>query len=213
MPTVDRKIPSLLAISSVLAMLAVTSWQSYHFWQTEYGQTLPLTAAETINQPRPETNVPDTPLAELPLFGSKLSDQRPTTPDTENLPETNLRLVLRGALATDSDFPGSALVEDAEGNTEVYLVGDTLPGDALLRTVLPGRLILERNGKLENLYFPEADRQSASAITRELQTGPSTNQEQAKGRPALPNRSEEQARREEIQERLQQLRQRLQDSN
>jgi len=205
--------PKSLAVGIALAMLMVTGWQVYQFWQTESGRALPITAAETIHPSGLETSVPDVPLAELPLFGTALSGQRAPTPDTEDLPETNLRLVLRGALATGSDFPGSALVEDAEGNTEVYLVGDTLPGDALLRTVLPGRIILEREGKLENLYFPEAERQADSALARKQTPKPTANPQPSSDRPATTNRSDEQARREEIEERLQQLRQRLQDTN
>lgn len=94
------------------------------------------------------------------------------------------------------------------------MVGDSLPGDALLRTVLSNRVILERNGKLENLYFPETeDRRGVELATdSQLQTVPPSEQNPAAG-PAIEASPDGQARQEEIRRRLEQTRQRLQDNN
>jgi general secretion pathway protein C len=120
-------------------------------------------------------------------------------PETENLPKTNLRLILRGALAADGEFPGSALIEHPDGETEVYMVGDSLPGDARLRTVLSNRVILERNGTLESLYFPETENRNGVELISNSQS-----------QPVSPER---QAQKEEIRRRLEQTRQRLQENN
>lgn len=219
MPTIDPKISLLLATGTALAMLVVTGWQGYQFWQAEAGRLSPTTMTQTIEQARPETTPPDITLAELALFGSAAATDNtsPTATNTENLPETNLRLTLRGALAADGEFPGSALIEDSSGETDAYLVGDSLPGNAVIRTVLPNRVIIERDGKLENLYFPETENRQGIDLASDQQTAPATPAPQTTSSPASSpdagSASDEQARRAEIRQRLQQLRQRLQDNN
>jgi len=215
MPTVDQRIPPLLAMATALAMLAVTGWQGYEFWQTESGPSPLVESVSTVPEPQSRLTIPDVSLAELPLFGDAQAVQPQTASNTRNLPETNLSLVLRGAMAANGDYPASALIEDPEGNTEVYQVGDRLPGNALLRTVLPNRIIIERGGKLENLYFPETEATEGLSRTRESQPEPETvappeprQDEAASG--ASPG---DQNRRDEIRRRLEERRQELQENN
>ncbi|MGO1232820.1 MAG: type II secretion system protein N [Marinobacter sp.] len=213
--TIDRRIPPLLTLCAALAMVAVTGWQGYEFWQTNTGHSFVATAEE-VNRPSstPESGTPDVDLTQLALFGEAPSTQSTPVSATKNLPKTNLRLILRGALAANGDFPGSALIEHPDGDTEVYMVGDSLPGNALLRTVLSNRVILERNGKLENLYFPETGGRSGMALASDSQpqSAPPSEQSPAAG-PAIDASSGEQARKEEIRRRLEQMRQRVQGNN
>ncbi len=231
MPTIDRRIPLLLALGMALAMLAITGWQSYELWQTETDRALPAMATEATSEAQTASSVPDVELAELALFGTASSTPGTSEPSTsergtQNLPETNLRLVLRGVMAADGESPGSALIEDPDGETNSYMVGDSLPGDALLRTVLPNRVILERDGKLENLYFPEADDWEGASLVRDEQAdSPAPSEQSPASSPdtapdtapntdqATDSSSDDQDRREEIRSRLEQLRQQLQDDN
>lgn len=215
MLSIHPRLPSVLATVAGAAMLAVTTWQGYRFWQTESQPGTSLTDG-IAQQSLPDTrDVPEIDLAALTLFGSPNTDSTPAELDTENLPETNLRLYLRGVLAASGEFPGSALIEDDKSKTEVYLVGDELPGNARLRSVFPNRVIIERSGKLENLYFPEdADRSGMSFTADELeqQAGASTSEPaQTATPPSTPSADEQ--RREEIRRRLEQLRERLRSNN
>jgi general secretion pathway protein C len=215
MPTVDQRIPPLLAMATALAMLAVTGWQSYEFWQTESGPSPLVESVSTVPEPQSRLTIPDVSLAELPLFGDAQAIQSQTASNTRNLPETNLSLVLRGAMAAGGDYPASALIEGPEGDTEVYQVGDRLPGNALLRTVLPNRIIIERGGKLENLYFPETEATEGLSLTRESQPEPETvappepQQDEAASNPSPGDQN----RRDEIRRRLEERRQELQENN
>ena len=201
-------------------MITVTAWQGVRFWQNETsaGDTVPsadMTMAETDTRKVPEVN-----LASFALFGEPGKEAPQTEPDTENLPETNLRLFLRGVLAASGDFPGSALIEDDKRNTEAYLVGDELPGDATLRSVRPNRIIIERGGKLENLYFPEDEDRTGLSMAS---TQDSSEQEEPSGTQIRPtgvdrrststNTDTSDQRREEIRQRLEQLRERLRTNN
>lgn len=201
-------------------MITVTAWQGVRFWQNE---TSADDTASTTDQTMAETDtrkVPEVNLASFALFGEPGKEAPQTEPDTENLPETNLRLFLRGVLAASGDFPGSALIEDDKRNTEAYLVGDELPGNATLRSVRPNRIIIERGGKLENLYFPEDEDRTglsmASTQTSNDQEEPRDTQIRPTGvdrRSTSTTTDTSDQRREEIRQRLEQLRERLRTNN
>ncbi|WP_432210011.1 type II secretion system protein N [Marinobacter alkaliphilus] len=221
MLALDQRIPLLLAVTAVVAMLGLTTWQAYQFWQKESQRTLPQVQVAGNGTDTTRQNVPEVQLANLTLFGAATDTGGAVEVDTENLPETNLRLSLRGVLAADGEFPGSALIEDDKGKTEAYLVGNELPGNAKLRTVFPNRVIIERAGKLENLYFPELDDRSgvslassnAEALDQEIQQRQTPQPAQRASSSGTATPAGEQQRREEIRQRLEQLRQRLQNSN
>jgi general secretion pathway protein C len=221
MLALDQRIPSLLALTAVVAMLGLTGWQAYQFGQTESQRSLPLVQAAGNGADTQRQNVPEVRLANLTLFGTASDTGGAVELDTENLPETNLRLSLRGVLAADGEFPGSALIEDDKGKTEAYLVGSELPGNAKLRTVFPNRVIIERAGKLENLYFPELDDRSgvslassnAESVDQQIEQRRTPQPAQRASSTGTATPAGEQQRREEIRQRLEQLRQRLQNSN
>lgn len=215
MLSIHPRLPMVLALVAGIAMLAVTTWQGFEFWQTETQPSLSGTG-QVAQQSLPDTrDVPEVDLAALTLFGSPNADSAPAELDTENLPETNLRLFLRGVLAASGEFPGSALIEDDKSKTEVYLVGDELPGNATLRSVFPNRVIIERSGKLENLYFPEEANRAGMSFTTDEQdqqaAAPADDTTQTTTSPSTP--SADQQRREEIRRRLEQLRERLRNNN
>lgn len=95
-------------------------------------------------------------IARFDLFGNaqqapqKVAEEVPT-----ELPATTLKLKLTGILATEEDVLTGALIEGPDRDTDYYKPGDTLPGDAVLKQVHPDRVVLDRNGRFENLYFPE----------------------------------------------------------
>ncbi|WP_417514675.1 type II secretion system protein N [Marinobacter sp.] len=215
MLSINRRIPLILALIAGVTMVALTSWQGYSFWQTESRQDGP--SGNLAAKPVPKKpGVPSVPLASLDFFGSVQATGAEEPEDTEDLPETNLRIFLRGVLAADGDFPGSALIEDDKSKTEVFLVGDELPGNARLRSVHPNRVILDRAGKLENLYFPEPDNRTGMTFSSDADNIQEQPEQQTRV-PDISNRSvrsttppaNEEERREEIRKRLEQLRERL----
>lgn len=213
MLSINPKVPPALAIVAGLAMVGATAWQGYGFWQTKSHQT--SKSSMIASQPLVEKRTtPQLPLSSLAFFGTAQVGGAEIEENTEDLPETNLRIFLRGVLAAEGEFPGSALIEDAKSKTDVFLVGDELPGNAKLRSVHPNRVILDRGGKLENLYFPEPDDRSGmtfSAGADDLeQPDLSGEVPDMSSQPALTTpTADDQPRREEIRKRLEQLRERL----
>ena len=198
-------------------LLAFTAWQAWGVWQQESADSGVMAAVSTDSAPV-QRQIPQIALSSFQLFGNAQTNAPGVQQNTENLPETNLQLTLRGVLAANGDFVGSALIEDDRNNTDAYLVGDTLPGTATLRAVHPSRVISERSGTLENLYFPEIDSRSGlSAIAEETQNPepvytPPAPSDSALSQPELPQPANasttptDEQRRAEIRERLEQLR-------
>lgn len=202
------------AATVVLALLLLASiaWQAWLIWQQESAGDGVASAVNSGVAPA-QRQTPSSELSNFQLFGNTQANALEDQQNTLNLPETNLQLVLRGVLAADGDFRGSALVEDNRNNTDAYLVGDALPGNATLRSVHPARIIIERSGKLENLYFPETDNLNGFSVVADE----SQNTEPADTLPALsqptvaPMTSADEQRRTEIRERLEKLRNSLRD--
>ncbi|MEH6354998.1 MAG: type II secretion system protein N [Marinobacter sp.] len=205
------------ALALAVLLLASIVWQTWGVWQQESARGGIIAAAST-GSTMAQKQIPQISLSNLHLFGNTQTDDSGVQKSTENLPETNLKLILRGVLAANGDFSGSALIEDDRNNTDAYLVGDTLPGNALLRSVHPARIIIERSGKLENLYFPDVNTRSGfSAVADETQILEPTYTPPARPQSALsksefaqptsePTAPTDEQRRTEIRERLEQLR-------
>ena len=216
----SSRLPLILAIVAGIAMVTVTAWQGVRFWQNDTDTTSSAVSAAGPDVTAQSQRAPDIRLATLELFGKPGAAATETEPDTENLPETNLQLFLRGVLSASGEFPGSALIEDNKSQTEVYLVGDELPGDARLRKVHANRVIIEREGKLENLYFPEDEDRSGLSMASSDDEEPAAPTGDTEVRPVSTDQSsppgtaaDSDQRREEIRRRLEQLRERLRNNN
>lgn len=217
MSALTARLPLITASLLSVAMVGTLGWHGYRFWaqeQTQQGQSMAQAAAEVS---RPARQQPQVPLESIDMFGQAAAEGADVGQDTEDLPETNLRLFLRGVLAGTEEQPGSALIEDDRNRTEVYIIGDELPGNATLRSVHANRIIIERSGKLENLYFPETD-DSRGVELAAIDNGAQPDPAQRNGAspatsqsltPSTPEATDE--RRRQIRQRLEELRQRLRD--
>jgi general secretion pathway protein C len=215
MPFYNQRLPLLLTVIAGTAMVGVTAWQVYSFSQAQGHGSSSINAQQLVREGRDLSQTPEVDLTTLALFGTARQEGSAGPVETENLPETNLRLFLRGVLAADGEFPGSALIEDQKGNTEAYPVGEELPGNAKLRSVHANRVVIERGGKLENLFFPEEKNRSGMTVASGNQDEP----EQSAPETQIPTSNQasspaaDEQRREEIRRRLEQLRERLRNNS
>jgi len=128
------------------------------------------------------------------FFG--LAEAEPTIA-VEDLPETKLELVLRGAFAALEPAHAGAIIEDDRKVAQHYAIGDAVPGDATLKAIYADRVVLARNGLLETLYFPEEiDTGGIDSRVNASPTQAGMDQESRKNK----------ERREAIRERIRQLR-------
>ncbi len=77
-------------------------------------------------------------------------------PVREEIPETKLKLTLRGLLASDKPEESWAIIAGPSGKEEFYKIGGKkLPGNAKLTEIHSDRIVLERRGKYETLRLPK----------------------------------------------------------
>lgn len=73
---------------------------------------------------------------------------------TDDAPETQLDLQLRGLVAAADERFAHAIIADASGIEKVYFVKDSLPGGARLHAIQSDRVLLARGGRIEALLLP-----------------------------------------------------------
>lgn len=71
------------------------------------------------------------------------------------IPETQLKLVLRGVMASKDPHTATAIVADPSGHEDFYTMGKELPGGAILKEVHAQHVVLSRGGRFETLRLPE----------------------------------------------------------
>jgi len=101
------------------------------------------------------------------LFGKAEIQKTVTTKDVE-APRTQLKLELKSVFAAEDESRSSAIIAESSKKSNLYRVGSKLPGNATLAGVYSDRVLLNRRGKIEALYFPES---SAGSGTKKKASG------------------------------------------
>lgn len=116
-------------------------------------------AVSALQQSRPyQTNA----IVNSNLFGIADGSQA----NYQDLPQTQLQLLLRGAFTATNPEMASAIIETADNETRAYKVGSRIEGNIKLQAVYADRVVLSRSGQLETLYFPEPETALVSAVTQ-----------------------------------------------
>jgi len=84
-------------------------------------------------------------------------------PTAQEAPDTQLRLTLKGVVASGDMMDAWAIVADRTGNEDSYGIDAPLPGGAILKEIYSDRIILLHNGRLETLRLPKNDLSSNNA--------------------------------------------------
>ncbi|UZE94471.1 type II secretion system protein N [Alkalimarinus alittae] len=216
----QQKAPVIILIILVAAMLFTLAIQAYDFFMPPNDQAIALAQKKEIKPI--QTARPQREIDQFELFGNPAdSEQQEAIVTTENLPKTNLRLVLRGVSASNEVERVSALIEGPDKETLKYSINDELPGSAKLKSVHEKRIVIQRNGRLENLYFPEdtnigiVRNNNAEGSTPNSQTAQSPQPipvPQSYQRPTVDLDTLSEERKNEIKHRLEQLREKMKQS-
>ncbi|MBT8148721.1 MAG: hypothetical protein KJO24_02240 [Gammaproteobacteria bacterium] len=172
----------LVTLASLAILLAALLYNPDIQFQLNLG-------GQSTNRVDPQT------ISQRNFFG--LAEAEPSIV-VEDLPETKLELVLRGAFAALEPANAGAIIEDKRKVAQHYSIGDNVPGDATLKAIYADRVVLARNGLLETLYFPEEI--DSGGIDSRFNTSSS-------GAGAITEETRQnKERREAIRERIRQLR-------
>lgn len=96
----------------------------------------------------------------------------PPAINDQSLPQTQMQLTLRGVFTADDPAFASAIIETEDGKMQIVKTGGGLGADASLKQVYANRVVIARNGVLENLYFPTANAPDTIATTSSVATAP-----------------------------------------
>ncbi|MDC0663849.1 type II secretion system protein N [Marinobacter sp. SS21] len=150
-----RLAANLLLVALVLYLavtLARVTWMV--LWQEQPALQMTTMASSGNTATRQLLNQP---LAGYELFGrGEVNTRQVAESVRQSAPETRLRLRLEGVLVAERAEDSGAIVAGTDGITEHYRVGDTLPGNAELVEVEPGRILIRRNGLYETLTFEDS---------------------------------------------------------
>ncbi len=78
-----------------------------------------------------------------------------------NAPPTRLSLELQGVFVAPKEEDSTAMISESRRESQLFRIGSKVSGNASLAAVFPDRVLLSINGKMEALYFPDANRGGA----------------------------------------------------
>jgi general secretion pathway protein C len=137
-----RQAPLVLSVLLLMLLGASLAWQSVEWLQLLRN---PPAAVEPRLAAPPATPT----LAQLAaLFG-------PTPVAQGAPPATTLRLTLHGSFVNANPLRSSAIIQRNGAKPQRFEIGSELESGVRLHAVYADRIEVERNGRLETLYFPQ----------------------------------------------------------
>lgn len=141
-----------------LGLLALFAWMAAKVTWGFLSPSTPVAAAPSAATPTQAVRqVSSEQIAAAHLFGvsAAATAGAATGAGAENAPETTLNLQLVGVAAGRDGATSQAIISSgSHGEETTYAVGATLPGGAIIREILPDRVIIAHSGRLEALRLP-----------------------------------------------------------
>ena len=154
---------------TVIALVAVTSIANTYLRLATPQPQLPQ-SFQTPSATGTQAGLSSDEIIALNLFGS-VAPLPATQKNHQDIPETKLKLVLKGAFThSDPELASALIAKDKGRETELYMIGDELPGNAVLDEVYPSYVVIKRGIQLEKLLFfrnqSETERQAQGGNER-----------------------------------------------
>lgn len=92
-------------------------------------------------------------LKESSLFGVYV----PPDLNEQSVKKSMLDVTLVGILLSSDPKSSQVIIRSSSGDEKTYILGDTVPGGALIKRITVGGVLVERNGTLESLSLPKDD--------------------------------------------------------
>lgn len=181
----------------LLASVAALGWTLYQDISTTRITPQAPTSPQVQQAQAPAEKVN---FSSVQLFG--IASTQPIAAAQEHIPDTRLKLELKGAFSSSDSNHASALVAEKGKDAKRYYVNDSLPGGAVLTQVNKDHITLSRAGQLEILRFPKPISTSAEPVANFA-----ANNNAPQPRRSNNNSNNTTSRTESIKERLMRLRQ------
>lgn len=198
----DRWINFGLLMVSVAAVIALGVYLAYFLLLFVQGAPKPPLSAAVSEQPVQQPwleagNVAK--IKQLDLFGRFQSKSQASGPVLVVAPKTNLKLELLGVFLGKDGGISSAIIGEIGKNPNSFKEGEAIDRGVVLKEVFADRVILDRNGVLETLPFPESQDSGISSVASPASTSlPGASESFDVNRRNFLNRSSAQGRSESV---------------
>lgn len=162
------KVMKLINKAKVVLSLLFCVWlaniAAQAVWMVVSPEPLPTITASNVIAGGDNNKAPGATTASIVselLFGEAPTQQVEEIKETVvDAPKTRLRLRLMGVFVGQNEASSTAIISEQGGRSEAdfYRVGDTIQSGVKLEQVHADRVILNRNGRLEALYFDDDDK-------------------------------------------------------
>jgi general secretion pathway protein C len=79
----------------------------------------------------------------------------PNDLNENNVKKSMLNVTLVGILFADKMEDSQVIIRSAKGEEKTYRIGDTIPGEAVVKRIMASGVLVERHGALESLSLPK----------------------------------------------------------
>jgi len=151
-----------------LSLVVIIAWYlAQTFWALFPEPSIAISNAPSRGAPADIINTANSPsyegIVDAHIFGESTTNDALPVMAAENAPETRLNLKLHGAVMSTDPTEAHAIISESGKGSEVYFVGDAIPGGAKLHEIQSRLVILNRGGVLETLKLPELAKGGAPA--------------------------------------------------
>lgn len=148
------RLQQLLVVLASVALVVATGWLLARLvWLVVEGppQALPAVAAPAAQSAAPRRQYQPDAARDWRLFGDAAAPV--VAGQAETAPDTSLSLQLLGTFSTGNDRLAGAVIAERGKDGELYRIGASVPGGAVVEKVESDRVLLRRRGQLETLRF------------------------------------------------------------
>lgn len=151
---VQQQAPRIVSAVAVIGLAWLAAQLTWLLLTPKAAVAVGTAPALTATTPTARTAVINTQtIGDAHLFG--VPNAAPTSATgINNLPQTQMSLVLAGTIALNDPEAGFAILGENAATAKFYKVGATINGAVRLHSVYSDRVIIERNGALETLVLP-----------------------------------------------------------
>lgn len=87
------------------------------------------------------------------IFGVYVPDDL----NEDNVKKSMLNLTLVGILLAHKPENSQVIIRNANGDEKTYKISDKIPGGAVIKRIIAGGILVDRNGTLESISLPKND--------------------------------------------------------
>lgn len=137
----------IISLISLFSVLILVEWVSLIYSPKRLSMSAPTDKSTEIGGKQNSFDF----ILNSSLFGVYVPN------DLNSVKKSMLNVTLVGIMLADNIDESQVIIRSASGDEQTYKIGDSIPGEALIKRITAGGVLVERNGVLESLSLPKND--------------------------------------------------------